>query len=92
MLLESGQEIAPRLCGLGVPLGVVDDLPVADGVDAVGDQQGHVLVGPYPSAFEIAAIDENLGVPRSVGRGGLERHELQSVGTLLTNMRRVCLN
>lgn len=62
MLLESGQEIAPKLLGLGVPLGVVDDLPVADGVDAVGDQQGLVLVGPYPAAFEIAAIDENLGV------------------------------
>lgn len=91
MLLESGQEIAPKLLGLGVPLGVVDDLPVADGVDAVGDQQGLVLVGPYPAAFEIAAIDENLGVA-AIGWGGLERHELQSVGTLITNMRRVCLN
>lgn len=62
MFLESGQEIAPELRGLGVPLGVVDDLPVAGGVDAVGDQQGHVLMGPYPAAFEIAAIDENFGV------------------------------
>lgn len=62
MFLESGQEIAPGLRGLGLPLGVVDGLPVADGVDAVGDQQGHVLVGPYPAAFEIAAIDENLAV------------------------------
>lgn len=62
MFLESGQEIAPGLRGLCVPLGVEDGLPVAGGVDAVGDQQGHVLVGPYPTAFEIAAIDENLGV------------------------------
>lgn len=69
MFLESGQEITPGLRGIGAPLRVVDDLSVVGGVDAVGDQQGHVLVGPYPAAFEIAAIDENLGVA-TIGWGG----------------------
>lgn len=71
MFLKSEQEIAPGLRGLGVPLGAVDDLPVAGGVDAVGDQQSHVFVGPYPAAFEIAAIDENMGVA-AIGWGGIE--------------------
>ena len=60
--LEPGEKLAPGLRGLGVPLGAANDLPVAGGVDADGDQHGHVLVGPSPAALEIDAVDEDVGV------------------------------
>ena len=44
---EPGEELVPGPCGLGVPLGAADDLPVAGGVDVDGDQQRHT-VGRLP--------------------------------------------
>ena len=60
--LEPGEELAPGLRGLGVPLGAADDLLVAGGVDADDEQHGHVLVGHSPAALEVDAVDEDVGV------------------------------
>lgn len=45
---EPGEELAPGLRGLGVPLGAADDLPVAGGMGADSIRHGHVFVGTFP--------------------------------------------
>ena len=45
-----------------MPLGAADDLPVAGGVDAGGNQHGHALAGPSPAALGVDAADEDVGI------------------------------
>lgn len=56
-----GRGARPGLRGLGIHLGAATDLPVAGGIDADGDQHGHVLIGSIPAALEIDAVDEDEG-------------------------------
>lgn len=77
---EPGGELAPRVRGLRVALGAADDLPLAGGAGADGDQQGHVLAGAAPAALEVDAVDEEVGGSRP-RVGGSSRHV--STGRLL---------
>ena len=49
-------------------LGAADGLPLVEGADADGDQQGHALAGAAPAALEVGAVDEEVRIVAPGGR------------------------
>ena len=65
--LEPREKHAPAPRRLREALGGPDDLAVAVVVDAYGDHHGDVLAGTAPAAFQVDAVDADVGI------GPLER-------------------